>query len=79
MSSASASPISGYTGHEVIPMTTQPKTEKVLDVIRQVMTLTPEELQLFHEEYKDYLVSLDWMRLGMQLNWDDDDDYSQTR
>ena len=60
-------------------MTTQPKTEKVLDVIRQVMTLTPEELQLFHEEYKDYLVSLDWMRLGMQLNWDDDDDYSQTR
>ncbi len=79
MSNVSGSQISVYTGHEVIPLATQPKTEKVLDVIRQVMALTPEELQLFHEEYKDYLVSLDWMRLGMQLNWDDDDDYTQTR
>ena len=58
-------------------MVTQPNTEKVLQVLKQVMAMTPAELQLFHEEYKDYLVSLDWIRLGMQqLDWDDETDYS---
>ena len=72
--------ISGYTEHEVIPMSlTKLQTQNVIDALHQVMLLTPDELQVFHEEYKDYLVSLDWMRLGPSLNWNDDDDYAETR
>ena len=71
---------SGYTEHEVIPISlTNPQPQKVIEALRRVMQLSPEELQVFQEEYKDYLVSLDWMRLGLSLNWDDDDDYTETR
>ncbi|WP_241716697.1 hypothetical protein [Sulfoacidibacillus ferrooxidans] len=55
------------------------QTEKVLVLLRQVMSLNLDELQTFHEEYKDYLITLDWTRLGINLNWDDDDDLSATR
>ena len=59
---------SGYTNIEVIPMITDEQTEKVFELLRQVMSLNLDELQVFHEEYKDYLVNLDWGRLG--INWD---------
>lgn len=37
------------------------QTEKVVALLRQVMNLHLDELQTFHDEYKDYLITLDWV------------------